>query len=74
MVEIAVECGHQTQRTYYDSGNWNQEGIQTTSEVFDRYDGMMRAFAGYVLGEGDNPYTLDYELELYRLILKCCGV
>ena len=71
--EITVGCGHQSQRTYYDSGNWNQEGTQTMTEIFDRYDGMMRAFAGYVLGESENPYTLDYELELYRLILKCCG-
>jgi len=34
---------------------------------------MMAAFAAYVRGETENPYTLDYELELYKTILKACG-
>lgn len=39
----------------------------------DRYDGMMRSFAQMVRGEKENPYSYDYELELYKTILKCCG-
>jgi len=35
---------------------------------------MMSSFAQYVRGEKTNPYTLDYELNLYKNILKCCGV
>ena len=38
----------------------------------DRYDNMMRAFAEVVRGK-ENPYTPDYELNLFRLVMKCCG-
>ena len=40
----------------------------------DRYDGMMASFAAMVRGEKENPYTSDYELELYKTVLRCCGV
>ena len=43
------------------------------SEPFQRYEAMLFAFAEMVRGERENPYTLDYELELFRTILKCCG-
>jgi hypothetical protein len=35
---------------------------------------MLAAFARMVAGEMENPYTLDYELELYETLLKCCEV
>ena len=35
---------------------------------------MMASFAAMVRGEKENPYTLDYELALYKLVLECCGV
>ena len=44
------------------------------SEKFSRYDKMLRSFAAMVRGEIENPYTPDYELELYKTLLKCCGV
>ncbi len=44
------------------------------SAPFQRYGDMMLAFAAMVRGEKTNPFTLDYELELYRTILKCCGM
>ena len=44
------------------------------SEPFQRYEKMLLSFAEMVRGEKKNPYTLDYELELFRTILKCCGV
>ncbi|MBR5868857.1 MAG: Gfo/Idh/MocA family oxidoreductase [Clostridia bacterium] len=47
---------------------------QGTSDVYDRYADMMRAFASYVRGEKTNPYTLDYELELFKVVLACCGM
>ena len=43
------------------------------SEVFTRYGLMLESFAEYVRGEKENPYTLDYELELYKTILRACG-
>ena len=39
----------------------------------DRYDDMMKAFASMARGEKSNPYTPDYELALYRVILRACG-
>ncbi len=44
------------------------------SMPFDRYDGMMKAFAEYVRGEKTNPFDYDYELKLYRTVLRACGV
>jgi hypothetical protein len=35
---------------------------------------MMEAFGRYVRAEKENPYTLEYELELFKAILKCCGI
>ena len=46
----------------------------TKSQPFQRYEEMLFAFAKMVRGEKENPYTLDYELQLYKLILQCCGV
>jgi predicted dehydrogenase len=44
------------------------------SGCFDRYDGMMRAFAQIIRGEAANPYSLDYELALFETVMKCCNV
>ena len=42
------------------------------SEIICRYDDMLQAFAAMVRGEQKNPYSCDYELMLYRTLLKCC--
>jgi hypothetical protein len=34
---------------------------------------MMQAFGAMVRGETLNPYTADYELELFKVIMRCCG-
>ena len=44
------------------------------SHPFQRYEAMMKSFAAMVRGEKENPYTLDYELQLFKLILRCCGM
>ena len=41
-------------------------------EVMERYDDMMRNFANMVRGK-ENPYSYDYELGLYKLLLRSCG-
>ena len=46
----------------------------TRSPDFGRYDAMMKSFAAMVRGEKKNPFTCDYELNLFKLIMKCCGV
>lgn len=60
-------------KTVYASTNWGDMGENIQFENFDRYSAMLDAFAAMVRGEKTNPYTLDYELALYKLILKCCG-
>ena len=46
---------------------------ESRSELFDRYEDMMQAFGAMVRGEAVNPYTADYELELFKVIMRCCG-
>lgn len=43
------------------------------SEPFERYEAMLRGFASYVRGEKENPYTYDYELDLFKTVMKACG-
>lgn len=51
---------------------WHEPWTTSKTEIFDRYDAMMRNFAEMVNGK-ENPYSYDYELNLYKLILKACG-
>jgi len=57
-----------------ESRDWGALTQQQTSEPFDRYDGMMISFAKMVNDEKQNPWSYDNELELYKIILKSCGV
>lgn len=52
---------------------WGVFGKHTRSECYNRYDEMMKNFARLVSKETENPYTYDYELNLYRLLLRACG-
>lgn len=52
---------------------WRYHGERDQTTPHSRYDGMMAAFAAYVCGERENPYTYDYELTLFKTILECCG-
>ena len=75
--EMIIEgtCGRgiYTDKTEYTSDAWMDMGVTERVE-FDRYDDMMLAFAKMVRGEIENPYTLDYELKLFKTILRCCGM
>lgn len=44
-----------------------------TSEVFHRYRDMMIAFHDYALGNKQTPYSLDYELKLFKTVMRACG-
>lgn len=63
---------YSTKAEYFNHAASNKP-VVVNSDIFDRYNGMMGAFASYVCGEEQNPYTYDYELELYKIILKACG-
>ena len=52
--------------------DWHHEWDSDMSDIYDRYDGMMRNFAEIIRGK-ENPYGYDYELGLYRLVLRSCG-
>lgn len=51
--------------------DWRAPWIERKTDIFDRYDTMMRNFAELIQGKV-NPYDYDYELNLYKLILKSC--
>lgn len=73
---LEEQCGDNliTKKTEHTRGQgWHDKGISATSEEFNRYDNMMASFAEMVRGEKENPWSYDYELMLYRTILKCCG-
>ena len=61
-----------TRRTATDP-LWRGVGEVETTPAFNRYDTMMQSFAAMVRGEKENPWSYDYELELYKLVLKACG-
>ena len=42
------------------------------SPIFDRYVDMLSGFARLLRGEEECQFTPDYELELFRLIKRCC--
>ena len=70
--EAFAEGGQYTEMRENFSDEWAGGWVESRSEVHDRYDGMMRNFAEIVRGK-ENPYTYDYELGLYTLVLKACG-
>lgn len=53
---------------------WYDASAYTECPPYDRYVPMMREFYEIALGEKDNPYSLDYELSLFKTILRACGM
>ena len=53
---------------------WNYQGAYWETEPINRYDPMMEAFAAMVRGDKKNPYSYEYEIQLYHLLLEACGV
>ena len=62
-----------TDQVEYTDMGWNVSGKKTTSDIYNRYDFMLKSFGDMVMGKTENPYTPDYELELFKTVLKCCG-
>ena len=62
-----------TTATEYEAESWADRGKTYQSEMYDRYIDMMNSFADMVKGKKENPWSADYELSLYKLILKSCG-
>lgn len=71
-LEAPGDGGQYTVLNETSGTEWYKAWDTSKSEVYDRYDGMMRNFAEMVRGK-KNPYSYDYELGLYKLILRSCG-
>lgn len=52
--------------------NWHEKAEVMHSAPVDRYDPMTYGFAERVRGKEEKIYTPDYELTLYKTLLKCC--
>ena len=64
-----------TYMSLYDgdrSDFWADTTQELNFEPEDRYDGMMQDFAEIVRGK-ENEWSLDYELMLFRTIMKACN-
>ena len=55
-------------------GAWYDSHVDMPPMQFPRYDEMMREFALIVSGDMENPNSYDYELSVFRTVLRCCGV
>ena len=73
-IEYLMDDGMHTDQTTCYGEAWHTPGEHITSPAYDRYDFMMASFAAMARGECVNPYTPDYELRLYKTVLRCCGV
>ncbi len=63
-----------TMRYVKSGGGWLEDGAKTDSEPYNRYNAMMKCFYDTVVNGKTTKYTYDYELELYKTVLKACGV
>jgi len=62
-----------TEKYVRTSSDWHSYTPKEVSIPIDRYDSMMQNFAQMVKGKKQNPWGYDYELELYKMVLKACG-
>ena len=62
-----------TERYVRENSFWFKKAEKERSQICDRYDTMIRSFGEMVLGEKENPWNYDYELALYKTLLKACG-
>ena len=71
-LEILAQVGQYTvsNECYFD--DLRTPWTTSKTDIYDRYDDMIRNFAELIRGK-ENPYSYDYELGLYELILKSCG-
>ncbi len=71
--ETGFQDGMYSEVTEYASREWCYAGEKRKSQYYDRYETMMARFADMVQNKIKNSYSLDYELELYKTLLQCCG-
>ena len=79
-LEKKAEGGQITLGAYTHTGNegniWRDSAERWETAPYDRYDAMMREFAQLCRGEitmADRPWGYDYEIALFRLVMRACG-
>ena len=72
-LEWYVDDGIVSSRCIRNSKIWTDKTNFEESVAYDRYDSMMRSFGQIIRKEKQNPWSYDYELELYKTVLKSCG-
>lgn len=72
-LEWGPEAEIVTRRTVSTDKKWKVLGEESETEPFDRYEAMLTHFARCVRKEQENEFSPDYELEVYKLLLQCCG-
>lgn len=55
-------------------GGWCAVGKTERSPLYCRYEDMLLAFRAAATGEEENPQNYDFELALFRLLLRTVGV
>lgn len=73
-LEWGKEVTMTTKRNISNAEKWMHPGENSITDPFDRYVAMLTHFARCVRGEQENEFTPDYELEVFKLLLQCCGV
>lgn len=63
-----------TDLIHYTNPKWADRGEAVRTTPYHRYKTMMTTFGELVRGERENPYTYDYELMVYKCVLKACGL
>ena len=53
---------------------WMADSEFVKIDAYNRYEAMMKSFAAMVRGEKENPWDYDYELNLYKTVLKACNL
>lgn len=61
-------------REIHENQGWQYMGGHSKTGYFNRFDDMMKNFAEVAMGRKENPYSYDYELGLFKLLLKSCGM
>ena len=72
-LEWGKESSIVTSRNITTEKTWKVLGEDSETEPFDRYKAMLTHFARCVRKEIENEFTPDSELEVYKLLLRCCG-
>ena len=73
VVNVDKPYGITTYKREEDTDTWFDAPKSFVSDEYDRYEDMIKTFASVVRGEIENPYSVEYELELFTAVLKCCG-